>query len=101
MCAVAKRNENNTNLHLIEDRKVLLERERQKYHSAKDALESAKSSTTQAEATAREAEEAVAAKERDVNAQLSKLKVNYTINFFCSKYIFYFFLFYFILFYYF
>jgi chromosome segregation ATPase len=71
---VTKRSQNANLSGVNEEKRVQLERERQRYSAAKVKLETAKASTKSAEKTAVEAEQELAAKEREFSSMLARVK---------------------------
>jgi chromosome segregation ATPase len=71
---LAKRNANSHGAQALEEKKVMLERERQKYQSIKGKIEIAQSNTVKAEAKAKAAEDELVQRERDYNDQLARAK---------------------------
>ncbi|RYH20389.1 hypothetical protein EON65_23570 [archaeon] len=72
---VTKRAQNNNNAHGVEERKVQLERERQKYQVTKGKIESMRGNNLKVEQKAKEAEESLQERERQFNAELLRVKV--------------------------
>lgn len=71
---VTLRNKNSHTSQSMEEKRVQLERQRQKYQVVKTKLEKAKNATNRAEVTAKEVEDKLAATEKDYNTQLNALK---------------------------
>jgi len=71
---VTKRSKNTHLQQDLEEKKVQLERERQKYQVIKGKIEIATSNTVKAEAKAKQAEEALLQRERDLNNELTRCK---------------------------
>lgn len=71
---VAKRAKNTNMAQDLEEKRVQLERERQKYKVVKGKIELAKSNTAKAEQKAKQAEADLAQRERDFNAELLRVK---------------------------
>lgn len=72
---INKRAKNTNVMKLLEEKKVQLERERQKYQATKAKIEIAQSNTVKAEAKAKAAEEELVQRERSYNAELARCKV--------------------------
>ena len=72
---VTKRSENANRSQDLEEKRILLERQRTKYQVAKQRLESAKTSTVRAEESAKAAEDGLVEKEREFNQHLARIKV--------------------------
>ena len=71
---ITKRLNNTNNSNLLEEKKINLERERQKYSIIKNKIDSAKSNTIKAEIKAKIAEEELINKEKQLNNELIKNK---------------------------
>lgn len=71
---VRKRAHNNNLAHVVEENKVHLERERQKYQVIKAKIDGAKSSNEKAEQLAKQVEQELQQREREYNAQLAHVK---------------------------
>ena len=71
---ITKRSQNNYNIQLLEEKKVQLERERQKYQLTKSKTETAKTNAHKAEITAKLAEDELVQREKDFAAELLRVK---------------------------
>ena len=71
---ILKRNNNNNLAQLVEERKLLLDKERLKYQQTKEKLELTKNSTIKVEQTAREAEVALETREKSYIVSLDLVK---------------------------
>lgn len=71
---VSKRAANLNRAHGVEERKVQLERERAKYQITKAKIESMRDNNKHAEAKAKEAEDNLVEREKQLNAELARIK---------------------------
>jgi len=71
---VTKRNKNTHDGEMLEDKKVLLERERQKYQYIKSKIEIASNNTLKAEKKAKDAEDELTKREKEYSDELTRVK---------------------------
>jgi hypothetical protein len=71
---VTKRNKNTHDAEMLEDKKVLLERERQKYQYIKSKIEIASNNTLKAEKKAKDAEDELSKREKEYSDELTRVK---------------------------
>ena len=71
---VSKRAKNSYTAQELEEKRVQLERERQKYKVVKGKIDAAKSSTVKAEQKAKQAEDELAQRERDFTSEILRVK---------------------------
>lgn len=71
---VTKRNKNTHDAEMLEDKKVLLERERQKYQYIKSKIEIASNNTLKAERKAKDAEDELSKREKEYSDELTRVK---------------------------
>ena len=72
---ITKRGENANKAKDIEEKRVMVERERQRYQNMKQALDESKKSTFQAEQTAKDSELELIKAEKELAAQMLKVKI--------------------------
>lgn len=70
-----KKQNNINKANMVEELKVQLDRERQKYQMIKAKIERAKDSNVKAEEKAKQAEEELTEKEKELNNEISRLKI--------------------------